>query len=67
MQHPTDLTSERYALALEAMARYGGSFASRLAKAWHCADADNAARLRAAFPDLLEKYAAMAEATGEAA
>jgi hypothetical protein len=41
---------------LTAMERFGGSFASRLAKAWFCADAMNSARLRMAFPDLWEEY-----------
>lgn len=41
---------------LTAMERFGGSFASGLAKAWFCADAMNSARLRMAFPDLWEEY-----------
>jgi hypothetical protein len=47
--------------ALEAMRCYGGSFASKLAEAWMRADAYNAAKLRAAFGDLLAEYRAMAE------
>lgn len=41
---------------LTAMERFGGSFASGLAKAWFCADALNSARLHAAFPELWEEY-----------
>lgn len=41
---------------LTTMEQFGGSFASNLAKAWFNADAQNSARLRAAFPDLWEEY-----------
>lgn len=52
--------------ALEAMARFGGSFARNLAFAWMAADGENRARLRTAFPELLEQYAAMAAQAGAA-
>lgn len=42
--------------ALEAMKRYGGGFASRLAEAWMHADMQNSAKLREAFGDLLDNY-----------
>jgi hypothetical protein len=46
------------------MERYGGSFASAIARAWQCADPDNRARLSAAFPELFKRYADIArEAT----
>lgn len=46
---------------LDTMERYGGSFASHLAKAWQHADDNNAARLRNGFGDLLEKYRAVTQ------
>lgn len=41
------------------MVEYGGAFAHRLAEAWAVADSGNAARIEAAFPELLGKYASM--------
>jgi len=41
---------------LEKMERFGGGFASALAKAWAQADAENRNRLRLAFGDLFESY-----------
>lgn len=38
------------------MQRYGGSFARKIGEAFSCADDCNAARLAAAFPELVEKY-----------
>lgn len=46
---------------LHIMQRYGGSFASALAKAWQVADRDNQNRLKAAFGDLLAEYRELAE------
>lgn len=46
---------------IAAMAQYGGSFAKALAAAWMRADADNAARLREAFPHLLAQYASFVQ------
>ena len=43
---------------LEAMQTYGGSFAKAIAAATK-ADGDNYTRLRAAFPELWERYDAM--------
>ena len=43
-----------------AMRRYGGSFVKALADAFTAADAENFAKLRAAFPDYWEKYRAIA-------
>jgi len=44
---------------LEAMQTYGGSFAKAIAYAATKADGDNYKRLRAAFPELWERYDAM--------
>ena len=41
---------------LQAMEKHGGGFAKRLATAWLHADAENQAKLRAAFGSLLAKY-----------
>ncbi len=38
------------------MQKYGGDFASNLAKAWQHADSHNRHRLMLAFQDLLESY-----------
>ena len=46
---------------LEAMERYGGSFASAIARAACHADHMNYQRLKSAFPDLWRDYAEMAE------
>lgn len=54
MNEPTDNA------VLFTMGLYGGSFASALSKAWQLADPDNFARLRAAFPELWEKYRELA-------
>lgn len=43
-----------------AMLNHGGSFAKALAHAATQADPDNLQRLKLAFPELWEKYAAMA-------
>lgn len=45
--------------ALEAMERFGGIFASNLARAWQRADIINERKLRAAFPELLAEYRQM--------
>jgi hypothetical protein len=42
---------------VQAMARYGGGFASNLAIAWTRADLENQRKLRAAFGDMLESFA----------
>jgi hypothetical protein len=41
---------------IDAMIRYGGSFAKRLGEAFLAADAQNAATLQAAFPKLWTEY-----------
>ena len=46
---------------LEAMQRYGGSFASAVAVAAQRADMSNYSRLKAAFPDLWGEYLQLAE------
>lgn len=58
------MSARRDQKALEAMQRYGGGFASALATAWQRADHDNGARLRTAFPDLLDKYRDIAAQVG---
>ena len=45
---------------VSAMNRYGGSFAKALSEAFFTADADNFARLKAAFPELWAEYEEMA-------
>ena len=45
-------------LILEAMSVYGGSFVKALAVAARMADNENYAKLKAAFPDLWDSYAA---------
>jgi len=48
---------------LTAMQYHGGAFVKALADAWFHADADNRARLRAAFPDIWDRYAELAART----
>jgi hypothetical protein len=45
---------------LDSMYEYGGSFAKAIALAARVADIENYNRLRAAFPDLWERYATYA-------
>jgi len=45
-------------LILEAMTTYGGSFVKTLAWAAQRADSENYAKLKAAFPELWDSYAA---------
>jgi hypothetical protein len=47
--------------AFHLMEALGGGFASRLAKAWFYADSGNRTRIEAAFPEMIGRYAAMAE------
>lgn len=56
----TPASKDEYHDALRAMRMHGGSFASHIAQAAEVADRGNWARLYAAFPDLFERYAAMA-------
>lgn len=46
---------------IEAMEKYGGSFVAAIAQAAKRADRTNFARLKAAFPEIWERYAEMAE------
>lgn len=46
---------------IEAMKKYGGSFASHLAQAASCADADNLAKIKATWPEYWKRYAEMAD------
>jgi hypothetical protein len=46
---------------VQAMERYGGSFARAIAQAAHRADENNLAKLKAAFPELWAEYAELAE------
>lgn len=46
---------------IQAMERYGGSFAKALAAAWRVADDNNRNRLALAFADVWEVYRAIAE------
>lgn len=52
----TDMTPDQRRATLETMHKFGGEWVRRLAMAWICADAINAAKLAAAFPELLQKY-----------
>jgi hypothetical protein len=45
----------------EAMIVYGGSFVSALGKLFRLADSDNEARLKAAFPEYWQRYAALSQ------
>lgn len=45
---------------VNAMERFGGSFAVAMAAACRRADEDNLERIKAAFPELWEEYANMA-------
>ena len=47
--------------AAKAMEKWGGGFASALAVAYFHADADNKARILAAWPNLFEHYRRMAQ------
>ena len=47
--------------AVKAMEKWGGGFASALAVAYFRADADNQARMLAAWPELFERYRLMAQ------
>lgn len=46
---------------IEAMERCGGSFVQSLAAAWRRADPENRTRIKFAFPELFERYRAMAK------
>jgi hypothetical protein len=54
--------TDREVKAIKLMERIGGGFASKLATAWHHADAHNSERLKKAFPELLSDYCAMVDA-----
>lgn len=60
MRTPTDYE------AILAMEKFGGGFASRLAKAWLHADRENQIRLKTAFGDLLENSRKVASIYTEA-
>lgn len=49
-------TDDDYIYAAHMMKRHGGSFNQYIASAYFVADSSNAARLRAAFPDLFTRY-----------
>jgi len=48
----------------DAMIRYGGSFVAALGRALHCADADNARRIRVAWPEYWATYTELARKDG---
>lgn len=52
----SDMTPEQRRATLQAMCNFGGSFVYRLAMAWICADAINAAKLAEVFPELIAEY-----------
>lgn len=45
---------------IEAMEQFGGGFVQSLAAAWRRADPENRTRIKFAFPELFERYRAMA-------
>ena len=47
---------EQDAITIQSMAYSGGSFVKSLAAACYRADADNLNRIKAAFPEIWEKY-----------
>jgi hypothetical protein len=49
--------------AAKAMEKWGGGFAAALAVAYFHADADNKARILAAWPELFERYRRMSTGT----
>lgn len=53
------MSSEDLAV-IEAMKKYGGSFAAHLAQAASCADAENLAKIKATWPGYWQRYAEMA-------
>lgn len=55
MSTPTDYQ------IVTAMLTYGGSFVKALAAAFRAADATNQARLKAAFPEIVEQYRELAQ------
>ena len=50
----------------DAMIRYGGSFVAALGRALLCADAENARRIRVAWPEYWKTYADLARKDGTA-
>ena len=50
---------------IENMKRYGGGFASRLAELWQVADAQNRAKLEAAFGDVFDRHGSAARRARE--
>lgn len=48
-------------LIIAAMERWGGSFVKALAQAARAADPENLQRLQTAFPEIWQKYAALAK------
>lgn len=52
---------------LDAMEELGGSFVSKLAKAWRYADDHNFGRLKGAFRDYWEEYEGLVERREESA
>lgn len=50
------MNHDQLSTTLDAMNYYGGGFVSKLSDAWRYADAENQARLAAAFPHLLAQY-----------
>lgn len=45
-----------YDNALHMMESFGGSFVKSLSNCYYCADSGNKQRLRAAFPEVFERY-----------
>ena len=54
-ERAADVPATDYAV-IQAMRRYGGSFARALGEAAHNADPDNLARIKTGFSDLWDEY-----------
>lgn len=50
------MNAQHYDNALHMMESFGGSFVKSLANCYYCADSTNKQRLRAAFPEVFERY-----------
>ena len=57
-----EMTPAQRGQTLRNMARFGGSFVKALAAAWLLADPENDQALGAAFPAIVNRYAAMVPA-----
>jgi hypothetical protein len=66
-QESAEVTRQEEDEIVRTMESHGGSFASRLGRAFRVADPENFRRLKAAFPELWEHYTELAEMRKERA